>query len=472
MVAMSERNVRELEPIIFGEFCKECEALGRKVKYRHALQKDEIMKRVFRPAAVFNVRGVGGTGKSFALNSLIWNLLHNRLVEFHFITNFRYEKIVERTERKIIVEEDGKMIERTEPRVVTEFIAASKVHPRLYEADDMATAWVRVGEILAGIERDPRPVRICLIIDEAPLTKMAGGRSTQGGAGGVTSTAAGMVSLVTISRKVELLLFMAGWDETLLQRRFRSGIDEKEGTIEGLVQAVFSKNENDIRTISHGYWPGKKGKKLSCRYILDKPVQEYMAVIPTMPGWEPSLIHVSSTPLCKREEDCHVGDTTYSNKNIGGMDMGKIPGTNTPFSNDKLFVYLRNVPQKNIGQAILKFLHSESVEDKIDRILPPDEDNGNGEELSLPEPEFKIQEEDTVEIIPDLDAKRLNTKRLRLRDRIQEGLRVFKNDPEVNSKKELARRMHTNYPTIEGLVQEGLIDRSALPSWYKLGGEQ
>lgn len=391
---MSKGKVTHLEPIVYGDYCTECEELGRKTKYDQPLEKDELLSNVFKPAGVFNIRGVGGTGKSFFLNSLIWNLLHNRTVEYHFITNFRYDQIIERIERNIIV--GGK--ERTvPPRVVTEFIPASKIHPRLYEADDMASAWVHIGRILADIEKNPRPVRICLMIDEAPLTKMAGGRSTQGGTGGVTSTAAGMVSLVTVSRKVELLLFMAGWDETLFQRKFRSGLDDKEGTIEGLVHAVFSKNETDILTIASGRWPGKKGKKLSQRFRLGPHIEEYAAFIPTgLQGAEPSLIHVTATPLCKRESDCQVGDTTYSNKNIGGMDMGKIPSTNTPFSNDKLFAYLRNVPQRSMGKAILKFLHSETLAEKIDSMLPPD-----SEDIPEPPKEPDEQQEEPIQQAPE-----------------------------------------------------------------------
>ena len=439
----------------FGKTCPECG-----VEYWMSIEQEEKLLTLYKAGSVVNLVGSPGAGKSFlAMGSIAWNLLHLRIATVFIITNVSWERCTAVTEYDIEIEEDG-VVKRVHKRI-PDTEQCGPPHPRIIGIENLDELLVEAAKIQKQADALKEDYRIVFVQDEAPVSQVGAGSKV---VSSYTATSAGLMSLITLMRRYGgggMTYVPISLSEDLLMTKLRS---EGDSSIPGLVTAVMSKDPNTVREIASGWY---RGKKLSTRYILDKPLIEYVAVIPNLYGWEPSIKWVPPiTSLACPLDRMEVGTISFTTKGVSGLGTGKLPDGRA-FRPESLITALTGIHPSKVPDRVLQFLRggagSDEEEDVSDEQMRQLE---GGEEAETPS-----SGEDATDAYlsqaranpePSSESK-LDKKKRNLIERVRTALAAV--GPEVSSVNEFEQRAKTHWNTVLKLVEEGHIDQSELPEW-------
>jgi hypothetical protein len=412
-----------------------------------SIEQEEKTLKLFRGGGVVNLVGSPGAGKShFAIGSIAWNLLHLRIATVFVLTNVAWERCLSVTEYDLEIEEGG-VVKKIHKRIpITEECTAP--HPRIIGVQNLDELLVEAAKIQKRADNLQEDYRLVFIQDEAPVSQVGSGSKV---VSSYTSTSAGLMSLITLMRRYGgggMTYVPISLSEDLLMTKLRS---EGDAAIPGLVTAVMSKDPGTVREIAAGWF---RGKRLSTRAILDKPLIEYVAVIPNMYGWEPSIKWVPPiTPLACPLDKMQPGTVSFTTKGISGFGTGKLPD-GRGFRPEALIAALTGLHPSKVPDRVLEFLRGvgSAQEDNVTDEQVSDLDDA--EELTVETEEPESQQE---------PPSKLGKKKENLIAKVRKALSSL--GTEVSSKHEFEEQAHINWKTIEKLVEEGHIDASELPHW-------
>lgn len=456
---MSDQSATDTGRRKFGKTCPECG-----VEFWKTLEDEQKTLELFKGGGVVNLVGSPGAGKShLAIGAIAWDLLHVRTCTFFILTNVAWEKCQSVTEYDIDVEEDG-VAKKVHKRIpLSEECAAP--HPRIIGVENLVQLLVAAAKIQKEADRLNEDYRIVFIQDEAPVSQVGSGSKV---VSSYTATSPGLMALLTLMRRYGgggMTYVPISLSEELLMTKLRS---QGDSSIPGLVTAVMSKDPNTIREVAAGRY---RGARLSTRYLLEKPLIEYAAVVPNLYGWEPSIKWVPPiTPLACPLNRMEPGTVSFTTKGISGFGTGNLPD-GRPFRPEGLIAVLTGVHPSKVPDRVLEYLLGseqtvESEENVTDEQLkelgsrPEREEAQTESEPKAMEPES----EPLKETMEDRLGRLAKAKERKTLLKLQKGLEMLKDDPSVDGIREFARRIHVGRSTVSKFESQGLV---TLPERWK-----
>ena len=409
------------------------------------LEEEERTLELFKGGSVVNLVGSPGAGKSFlAIGGIAWKLLHLRLATFYVLSNVGWERCTAVDEYDIDIEQPDGAVVKVHKRIpLTE--ECGPPHARIISIQALDELLVEAAKIQKRADELHEDYRLAFIHDEAPVSQVGSGSKV---VSSYTATSAGLMALITLMRRYGgngMTYIPISLSEELLMTKLRS---QGDAAIPGLVTAVFSKDPRTIREIASGTY---RGQDLPRRYLLDGPLIEFVACIPNLYGWNPSVKRIPPVnPLACPPDRMVPGTVSYTTKGISGFEPGKLPD-GRPFRPESLITALTGLHPTKVPDRVLEFLRGTEA--------------GGGDEVT--DEQVATLDVDSVEppkdARPTAQASKLDTKKANLVARVRKALEVF--GPEVSSKNEFEKKAKTNWKTVLRLVEEGHIDALELPKW-------